>query len=94
MARPTPGKLVLDCIHELGVTQNDFAIKAGMSHKHLWNVIHSKAPISIRTAFQLERATGQPAEYWAKLWIDYHISQVRKENGLPAPTMNTNTTNG
>lgn len=57
----TPGELIRFEINARGVSQADLAARAGVSAKHLNQVIQDAVPLSADTALRLERALGVPA---------------------------------
>lgn len=57
----TPGELIRFEINARGVSQADLAARAGVSAKHLNQVIQDAVPLSADTALRLERVLGVPA---------------------------------
>jgi HTH-type transcriptional regulator/antitoxin HigA len=56
-----PGELIRFELSARGLTQADLATRAGISAKHLNQVIQDAVPLSAETALRLERALGIPA---------------------------------
>lgn len=57
----TPGELIRFEINARGLSQADLAARAGVSAKHLNQVIQDAVPLSADTALRLERTLGVPA---------------------------------
>jgi HTH-type transcriptional regulator/antitoxin HigA len=57
----TPGDLIRFELNARGFTQADLAARAGISAKHLNQVIQDAVPLSADTALRLERTLGIPA---------------------------------
>lgn len=55
------GELIRFELHARGLTQADLAARAGVSAKHLNQVIQGVVPLSADTALRLERTLGTPA---------------------------------
>ena len=51
--------------------QRDLAIRAGLSEKHVSQIINGHAAITPETAAKLERVTGVPARMWNNLEATY-----------------------
>lgn len=56
-----PGELIRFELNARGLSQADLATRAGVSAKHLNQVIQDAVPLSADTALRLERALGIPA---------------------------------
>jgi len=59
-----PGETLLEWLEENAMTQNNFALRIGLSPKTLNQIIKGKAPLSHETALKLERITKIPANFW------------------------------
>jgi HTH-type transcriptional regulator/antitoxin HigA len=57
----TPGEIVRFELNARGFSQADLAARAGVSAKHLNQVIQDAVPLSVDTALRLERTLGIPA---------------------------------
>ncbi len=83
-----PGHTLQETIDTLGIDQNELAQRAGLSNKHVNQVIKGKAAITHDTAIRLERVTGVPARMWNNLEANYreqaarHAEKQRMENDL------------
>ena len=59
-----PGWHLEEKLDELGMTQAELARRAGLSPKHINQLIAGEVSLSPRTAVLLERVTGMPASLW------------------------------
>lgn len=74
-----PGETLQETIDALGIDQRELAARAGLSAKHVNQVIKGVAPITHDTAIRLERVTGVAARLWISLEANYCERQVRLE---------------
>src|SRR5258706_1703166 len=72
-----PGETLRDRLAEINVTQAELAARAGMSTKHVNQIVQGIAPITHETAIILERVTGTPASVWNRREADYREAQLR-----------------
>lgn len=63
----TPGEYLRAELSTRGVSQADLAVRAGVSAKHLNQVVQDVVPLSPDTALRLERALGISADLLAQL---------------------------
>ncbi len=66
-----PGATLQEVLDELGMSQSDLAIRAGMAHKTINQIVNGVAPISVETADKLELVTGTPASFWNRRELAY-----------------------
>jgi antitoxin HigA-1 len=87
--RPTaPGVILAEFyLTPKGVTVKDFADAAGVSRKHMSDIIHGRAAVTADTASRIAEALGTSAQYWLNLQnaVDlYEASKrVRKAKRKP-----------
>jgi HTH-type transcriptional regulator / antitoxin HigA len=62
------------------MTQSDFAMRTGLSLKHINQIAQGVAPISAETALLFERVTSVPARVWNSLEARYRERQARDED--------------
>lgn len=74
-----PGRTLQETIDALGMGQRDLATRAGLSPKHINQIIHGVAPISHETAVRLEQVTGVPARMWNNLEVNYREQLAKVE---------------
>ena len=72
-----PGETLRQVLADLDLTQIDLANRAGLSTKHVNQIIKGSAPISTDTALTLERVTGVPAGFWNRLEARYRENVLR-----------------
>lgn len=74
-----PGRTLQETIDALGMVQRDLATRAGLSSKHINQIIQGIAPISHETAIRLEQVTGVPARMWNNLEVNYREQLAKLE---------------
>lgn len=74
-----PGQTLQETIDSLGIDQRELASRAGLSAKHVNQIIKGVAPLTQDTAIRLERATGVPARLWNNLESQYREQIARSE---------------
>ncbi len=74
-----PGRTLQETIDVLGMGQLDLATRAGLSPKHINQIIQGIAPISHETAIRLEQVTGVPARMWNNLEVNYREQLAKLE---------------
>jgi antitoxin HigA-1 len=79
--RPSaPGEILAELyLKPRGLSVTEFAAAAGLSRKHVSNIIHSRASITAETAVRLGRVFGTSAGLWLGLQHDvdlYDAEQV------------------
>jgi HTH-type transcriptional regulator/antitoxin HigA len=72
-----PGDTLRDRLTELNVSQAELAARAGLSTKHVNQIMQGLAPITLETAIVLERITGMPASFWNRREADYREGLLR-----------------
>jgi HTH-type transcriptional regulator/antitoxin HigA len=73
-----PGRTLRDTLAHTDMTQADLASRAGLSLKHVNQVVHGVAPISPETALLLEKVTGVHARMWTGLEASYREQLARE----------------
>ncbi len=74
-----PGRTLQETIDSLGIDQRELASRAGLSAKHVNQIIKGVAPLTQDTAIRLERVTGVPARLWNNLEAQYREQIARLE---------------
>lgn len=72
-----PGETLRETIDSLGLTQAELATRAGLSAKHVNQIIKGAATISPDVARRLESATRVPARIWNTLESNYRAQLLR-----------------
>jgi antitoxin HigA-1 len=81
--RPTPPGSILAELYlgPRGITINQLAAAAGLSRKHISDIIHQRARITAETAVRLGRVFGTSAGMWLGLQSDIDLWEA--EQALP-----------
>ena len=74
-----PGETLVEVLAERGMSQAELARRAGLSAKHVNQIVLGTAALSAETALRLERVTGVPAGVWTELEADYQVARTRQE---------------
>lgn len=74
-----PGETLRERLAEMNLSQAELAARAGMSTKHVNQIIQGNAPITLDTAVVLERVTGMPASFWNRREADYREALLRSK---------------
>lgn len=72
-----PGETLRDRLAEMNLSQAELAARAGLSTKHVNQIMQSVAPITLETAIALDRITGIPASVWNRREADYREGLLR-----------------
>jgi addiction module HigA family antidote len=74
-----PGTSIQDILDERGMSQSSLACKAGLSEKHVSNIITGKVGLTADVAVALERVLGVPARFWLTREAGYREYLALKE---------------
>ncbi|HPQ71913.1 MAG TPA: HigA family addiction module antitoxin [bacterium] len=74
-----PGETLSETLEALSMTQKEFAVRAGISEKHIVAILKGDGPITPETALKLERVLGVPASFWNNLERNYRDTLARLE---------------
>jgi HTH-type transcriptional regulator/antitoxin HigA len=72
-----PGETLRDRLAEMNLSQAELAARAGLSAKHVNQIMQGIAPITLETAIVFERVTGIPASAWNRREADYREALLR-----------------
>lgn len=72
-----PGETLRDRLAEMNLSQAELAARAGLSTKHVNQIMQGVAPITLETAIALDRITGIPARVWNRREADYREGLLR-----------------
>jgi HTH-type transcriptional regulator / antitoxin HigA len=72
-----PGETLRDRLAEMNLSQAELAARAGLSTKHVNQIMQGIAPITLETAIVLDRITGIPASVWNRREADYREGLLR-----------------
>ncbi len=74
-----PGETLQEMLDHFGMPQAELAQRTGKTLKHINGIIKGKASIVPKTALELERVLGIPANFWNNLEKNYQESLARIE---------------
>lgn len=72
-----PGETLRDRLAEMNLSQAELAARAGLSTKHVNQIVQGLAPITVETAIVLDRITGLTASFWNRREADYREGLLR-----------------
>jgi len=72
-----PGETLYDLLEDRKMTQAELAIRAGVSAKHISEVVNGNASISPKLASALENIFGTTANFWLNLQNNYDIERIK-----------------
>lgn len=73
-----PGETLSEWLTQEEMTQVELARRAGLTPKHITQVVKGKVGISPEVAVAFERVTSIPARYWAQLDANYQTARHRQ----------------
>ena len=74
-----PGEMLLEeFLKPLGISQNEFARRIGVSFPRLNEIVRGTRGVTIDTAIRLERALGMEAEFWLGLQLDWDLWHAKQ----------------
>ncbi len=81
-----PGATIKEQLSDRGLSQKEFAVRMGMSEKHISKLINGEVQLTAEAAFRLEMVLGVPAKFWNALEAAYRekIIQANAENQMDA----------
>lgn len=81
-----PGATIKEQLTERGLSQKEFAVRMGLSEKHISKLIHGQVQLTPEVALRLEMVLGIPARFWNKLEATYREKLIRAnlENEMDA----------
>ncbi len=74
-----PGTTLLELLEDNSLTQSDFALRCGVTSKHVNEIVKGRAPISPAIAVAFEQVLGVPARFWITRESRYQEFLARKE---------------
>lgn len=74
----TPGETIKETLESLNMTQEQLAIKMGLSRKTISGLINGNVRITPKMAEQLSFIFDVPAHFWSALQIQYDEQQEKK----------------
>lgn len=61
-----PGATIKEQLIDRGLSQKEFALRMGMSEKHISKLINGDVQLTPEVAVRLEMVLGVPAKFWNK----------------------------
>ena len=77
-----PGEHLKDYLNAQGMSQSEFCRRAGVSEKHVSQIISGEAGITAEMALTIERVLGGGAAMWVNLDAAYRLRQAREDQAL------------
>ena len=59
-----PGATIKEQLLDRGLSQKEFAVRMGMSEKHISKLINGEVQLTPDVAVRLEMVLGVPAKFW------------------------------
>lgn len=83
-----PGATIKEQLEDRGMSQKEFALRMGMSEKHISHLINGDVQLTPDVAYKIEMVLGLPARFWNNLEAIYRekIARVEAENALDEDT--------
>lgn len=79
-----PGATIKEMIEERKFSQKEFAVRMGLSEKHVSKLINGEVQLTQDVAYRLEMVLGVPAKFWNNLESIYRekLERIKEENGM------------
>ena len=74
-----PGATIKEQLEDRNMTQKEFAVRMGMSEKHISRLINGDVQLTPDMAFRLETVLGVPANFWNNLEAIYRDKIIKAE---------------
>jgi addiction module HigA family antidote len=71
-----PGEFLAETLHELGISQAQFARAIGVSPMRISHVVNGTRPVTAELALLFGRALGQSPQYWLNLQTAYDLKKT------------------
>ncbi len=68
-----PSTFLIETLHELGISQAEFARAIGVSPMRVSHVVNGTRPVTAELALLFGRALGQEPQYWLNLQAAYDL---------------------
>lgn len=83
-----PGATIKEQLEDRGMSQKEFALRMGMSEKHISHLINGDVQLTPEVAYKIEMVLGLPARFWNNLESIYRekIAKAEAENALDKDT--------
>jgi antitoxin HigA-1 len=71
-----PGEFLAETLHELGISQAQFARAIGVSPMRISHVVNGTRPVTAELALLFDRALEQSPQYWLNLQTAYDLKKT------------------
>lgn len=72
-----PGATIKEQLIDRGLSQKEFALRMGMSEKHISKLINGDVQLTPEVAVRLEMVLGVPAKFWNKVEATYREKLIK-----------------
>ncbi len=81
-----PGETIKEMLADRGMSQKEFAIRMGLSEKHVSKLINGEVQLTMEVSSRLETVLGAPARFWNNLEAIYReeLLKANAENEVAA----------
>lgn len=81
-----PGETIKEQLSFRGMSQKEFAVRMGLTEKHVTNLLKGRVKLTSNVAMRLESVLGAPAVFWENLEALYReaLLKVEEENQMEA----------
>ncbi len=76
-----PGEFLAETLHELDVSQAQFARTIGISAVRVSHIVNGARPVTAELALLFGRALGQSPQYWLNLQMAYDLKTTEAAIG-------------
>jgi addiction module HigA family antidote len=73
-----PGAILVEHLHEIGMTETSLAGQCGYTLKHISQVINGHKRVTAHFALAVEHVTGIPAHVLVRIQADYDVWQASR----------------
>lgn len=79
-----PGETMKEQLQDRNMSQKEFALRMGMTEKHISRLINGEVHLTVETARKLELVFGVPAQFWCNLESTYRekILLIKEEKRM------------
>ena len=77
-----PGATIKEQLIDRGLSQKEFALRMGMSEKHISKLINGDVQLTPEVAVRLEMVLGVPAKFWNKLEATYREKLIKAKRDI------------
>ena len=75
-----PGEILKEWMDANGETQRQMAIRTGLSHVAIGNIIRQEYGLTAKMCLKLEKVTGVSVSIWIRTDADYRLAKARRTN--------------